>query len=155
MELTPTFRCALSPEKARRLYDEVMANPCVQVMSEQELDYIREWYEGRPENMPHHAHLAILLPIGLCLAHVHPLRLQERYVDFLFVHPNYRRIGLGTTMMNAMQPWIAGPLPETLDFYRTLDCRLYYIPCVGPLAINVKDEDLCRRYERQGAVLIR
>ena len=131
-----------------------MAHPCTQVMSEQELDYIREWLEGRPENMPHLAHIALLLPNGVCLAHVHPLNPADRYIDFLFVHPNHRRRGLASAMMNAMQPWIAGPLPESLDFYRTLDCRLYRYPYTpAALAVNTRNEAYLRILESSGAVL--
>ena len=153
MELAAQIR-RVSRDQARRLFDEAMAHPCVQVMSEQELDYIRECYEGRPENMPHLAHIALLLPNGVCLAHVHPLNPADHYIDCLFVYPSHRRRGLASAMINAMQPWIAGPLPESLDFYRTLDCRLYRYPHTPVvLAVNTRDEAYLQTLESGGAVL--
>ena len=99
----------------------VATHPCLKLMSLEERGCVQVWLDTEPSER-----FALMNAVSLCIGRDVG---GYNHVFLIFVHPEHRRRGLGTKMLQELVSWNAcASRADVLPFYRKLGCRLFHTP---------------------------
>jgi GNAT superfamily N-acetyltransferase len=99
--------------------DDLRKHPCVQVMDADETRWFNQWFR-----FDHRARISVRGHHGFCLGYSRAD--ASTFVHLVFVHPDQRRRGWATRVLQGLGDWAAHPRSkDMIPFYRRLGCSAY------------------------------